>query len=125
MFTVLGHTAAALLSVFAMGQTSSASPQVEPPVGRADVICFAVAIHLGQAGDETVKEASRLLAMYYFGRAEAQLSEPVLMAELRTVVPRISGDRWEVEKARCSEGLIHAGEQLNRSVDEVATQLGE
>ncbi len=125
MFTAPVHTAAALLSVFAMEPTSSPSAQVEPPVGRADVICFAVAIHLGEAGDETVKEASQLFAMYYFGRAEAQLSEPVLMEELRTVGPRITGDRWEIEKTRCAEGLLHAGEQLNRSVDEVAAQLGD
>lgn len=125
MFTAPVHAAAALFSVFAMEPTSSPSAQVEPPVGRADVICFAVAIHLGEAGDETVKEAAQLLAMYYFGRAEAQLSEPVLMEELRTVGPRITGDRWEIEKARCGEGLRHAGEQLNRSVDEVAAQLGD
>jgi len=120
MFSTLAHTAVALLSIFEIGQSSVAtSAQVEEPLGRSDVVCMAVSIHLGQNGDESVKEAASLLAMYYFGRAQVQLSEPALAEELRTVSPRISGDRWEIEKRRCGG---RAGEQLNRAIGEVDTK---
>lgn len=125
MFSTFAHTAVALLSIFEISQTSvTTSAHVEEPVGRSDVVCMAVAIHLGQNGDESVKEAANLLAMYYSGRAQVQLSEPALAEELRTVVPRISGDRWEIEKRRCGEGLDRAGEQLNRALGEVDAQIG-
>lgn len=123
MLAIMSHTAMLALSFLSIGQVQASVPMVNEPAGREDVICFAVAIHLGQAGDDNVKSAAQLLAMYYFGRAQTQLSEPDLMTELATVAPRISGERWEIEKTRCGEGLREAGEQLARSADTISSGL--
>ena len=123
MINALSQTVAAVLSALTFGQVAPITAEDQGPPGRDDVVCLAVAIHLGQAGDQNAKEAAGFLGIYYFGRAQAQLSEAALMEELRAVVPRIAGDRWEVEKSRCAEGLGQAGELLTRSVDAVSAQL--
>lgn len=92
----------------------------EPEVdGREDVICLAVAIQIGGAGGDADQEAANLLAMYFFGKARASMSEERLLEELKDIVPRISGEHWSLERNRCGQELFDAGQMLKRAVGEL------